>query len=140
MKDICLRALLLAAVVAMFGCGDDEAPTAPTPTTPTTVTDTFTGTLNRNGAATHNFVAAASGTLTATLKSLAPNSELVVGFAVGLWNASGSVCNVVLARDRAVQTTVIFGNVNAPGDLCVRVYDVGNVAEPTEYSIEVTHP
>ena len=122
----------------MFGCGDDETPTSPTPTTPATVTDTFTGTVNRNGAASHNFTTSAAGVVTATLKSLSPNPEIVVGFAVGTWN--GSVCNVVLVRDRAVQSTVIYGNVNATGDLCVRVYDVGNIVEPVEYSVEVAHP
>lgn len=131
------RALLAISIVAMFGCGDDETPTAPTPTTPATVTDTFTGTINRNGAASHNFVATTGGVVTATLKSL-PDPELVVGFAVGTW--SGTVCNVVLVRDRAVQTTVIYGNVNAASELCVRVYDVGNVVDTAEYSIEVVHP
>jgi hypothetical protein len=132
------KAFVAVAVVAMFGCGDDETPTAPTPTTPATVTDTFTGTVNRNGAASHNFTLSTAGVVQATLKSLSPNPEIVVGFAVGTW--STSVCNVVLVRDRAVQSTVIYGNVNAASDLCVRVYDVGNVVEPVEYSIEVIHP
>jgi hypothetical protein len=132
------RALLVISIVAMVGCGDDETPTSPTPPTPTTVTDTFTGTINKNGAASHNFTASVAGVVTATLKTLSPDPEVVVGFAVGTW--SGSACNVVLVRDRAVQTTVIYGNVNASGDLCVRVYDVGNVVDPVEYSIEVVHP
>jgi len=129
------RALLAVAVVAMFGCGDDEAPpTAPTPLPP--VTNNFTGTLTRNGAATHNFTATTAGVLTATLTSLSPNTELVVGFGVGTWN--GTVCNVVLARDRAVQSTVIYANVNASGDLCVRIYDVATITEPTDYTIDVS--
>jgi hypothetical protein len=138
LKAVFTKVLVLVAVVAMFGCGDDEPPTSPTPTPPATVTDTFTGTLNRNGAASHTFTAAASGSVTATLKSLSPNAELVVGLAVGIWNTGQ--CNVVLSRDRATQSTVIFANVNAPGELCVRVYDVGNVVDPTEYSLEVVHP
>jgi hypothetical protein len=76
--------------------------------------------------------------VTATLTTLTPDPELVVGFGVGTWN--GTVCNVILARDRAVQSTVIYGNVNASGELCVRVYDVGNVVNTTDYTVEVIHP
>lgn len=129
------KALLVVAVVAMFGCGDDAPPpTAPTPGPP--VANNFTGTITTNGAASHNFTAASAGVLTATLTSLKPNAELVVGFGVGTWN--GTVCNVVLARDRAVQSTVIYANVNASGELCVRIYDVATVNEPTEYAIDVS--
>ena len=131
-------ALLVVGVVAMAGCGDDETPISPTPPTPTTITDTFTGTINENGAASHNFLATTVGTVTATLKALTPDAEMVVGFGVGTWN--GTVCNVVLARDRAVQSTVIYGNVNASGELCVRVYDVGSVVDTVDYTVEVIHP
>lgn len=137
MKQIVCKALVGVAMVAALGCDDDPTPISPTPNPPATVTDTFTGTVNKNGAASHNFISTA-GVVTATLKSLSPDPELVVGFAVGTW--SNAVCNVVLVRDRAVQSTVIYGNVNAIGELCVRVYDVGNVSEPIEYSIEVVHP
>jgi hypothetical protein len=130
--------VLLCGVLAINVACSDDTPTTPTPTTPTTVTDTFSGTVTTNGAATHNFIAVAAGTVTATLTSLSPNPDLVIGFGIGTWN--GTVCNVVLARDRAVQTTVIFGNVNAAGELCVRIYDVGTVTEPTDYSISVVHP
>lgn len=128
-----------AVVLVVAACGEDTTPTGPsTNTTPTTVTDTFTGSINRNGAATHAFVASAAGTVSATLTSLGPNEEIVVGFGLGTWN--GTVCTVVLARDQAVKTTVIYGNVNGSGELCVRVYDVGNVTEPTSYEITVVHP
>jgi hypothetical protein len=127
-----------AAVVVMTSCGDSETPTTPTPPAPVTITDTFSGTITRNGAATHSFLATTVGTVTATLTSISPDPEMIVGFGVGTWN--GSVCNVVLARDRAVQTTVIYGNVNAAGELCVRIYDVGNVTDPTDYSVSVVHP
>jgi hypothetical protein len=138
LKEILYKALVLTAVVVTLGCDDDTPTTPTTPTAPANVTETFTGTVNKNGAASHNFTSSAAGVIQATLKSLSPNSEIEVGFAVGTW--SGLVCNVVLVRDRAVQSTVIYGNVNVSGELCVRVYDVGNVTEPIEYSIEVIHP
>ncbi len=137
MKNLWLCGAAMATMILLPACSKDT-PTTPTTTTPETVTDTFSGTITANGAATHSFAVKTTGSVTATLTSLSPNAELVVGFGVGTWN--GSVCNVVLARDRAVQSTVIYGNVNASGELCVRIYDVGNVTEPTDYSVTVVHP
>jgi hypothetical protein len=140
MRSVFVLAVVLATF-AMSACGDEDAPETPTgPTTPATVTSTFTGTITRNGAATHFFNASTTGTVTATLTSLSPNPEIVVGFALGTSSSGGTVCNVVLVRDNAVQSTVIFGNVNASGELCVRIYDVGNVTDPIDYSISVVHP
>jgi pimeloyl-ACP methyl ester carboxylesterase len=133
-----LRLLLIVAAIApLAGCdGDNVTPVQPTP--PVTVTDTFTGSINKNGGASHSFLTASAGSVTATLSALNPNPDLIVGFSVGTWN--GTVCTAVAARDQAVRTTVIYGTVNAPGELCVRIYDTGNVAESTEYEITVVHP
>jgi hypothetical protein len=135
-----LRLLLAGALVAsLAACGEDpfEVPTAPS--TPTTVTETFAGTIARNGAATHSFTTQASGTLTATLSSLGPDSAAVMGMSLGTWN--GNVCQIVLAKDDATQGSVITGGVSASGFLCVRLYDVGNVAsEPFTYEVTVVHP
>jgi hypothetical protein len=138
-----VRALLTRSVFCVLcslflvSCGE-ETPTTPTPVEPVTVTETFDGTINRNGAATHRFTTASRGSLTATLTTLSPDPDLVVGLGVGAWN--GSVCNILLARDEAVQTTVIFGDVNAAGELCVRIYDVGRIVDTTDYTITVVHP
>lgn len=119
-------------------CGDDtETPTSPT--APTTYTETFTGTLTPNGAQTHSFASQASGTVTATLSALAPDSTVSVGLALGTWN--GAVCQIVLPNDKAVVTTVVTGGVSAIGSLCVRIADVaGTLTGPTTYEIIVVHP
>jgi hypothetical protein len=132
-----LFAVLLPAL-AMTACGSDEPTTPTNPTTPTTVTETFSDSIGRNGARTHNFSSSASGAVTATLTTLAPDSALVVGFSLGTWN--GSVCNIVLANDAATQGTVVTGGVSSFGSLCVRIYDVGNITDPISYEITVVHP
>ena len=133
-----MRTATLLAIVLMFsGCSDDEPPpTAPSP--PPTTTVTFSGMVNRNGAATHDFTTQASGTATATLTTLAPDSALVVGLAMGTWN--GAVCQIILPNDRATQGTVVTGGVAALAPLCVRIYDVGNIVNPIAYEITVVHP
>ena len=81
--------LLLPLLVA--GCGDDDPPETPTAPTIPTVTDTFTGTLTRNGATSHPFLVTSivGGSVTATLKAVTPNAETVVGLTLGTWNGVG---------------------------------------------------
>ena len=131
--------LLLVALIggAAAGC-DDETPTSPnTPSAP--VTETFTGTIAQNGAQTHQFSTVSSGTVTATLKTLAPDNALVVGFSLGNWN--GTACQIVLANDAATGGAVLTGTVSAAGNLCLRLHDVGNITNtPAAYTVEVVHP
>ncbi|HXG88654.1 MAG TPA: hypothetical protein VNJ02_09990 [Vicinamibacterales bacterium] len=128
-----------AIVLLVAACGKEETPTSPTPATPTTITEVFSGTINRNGAATHAFSSQASGNLTATLTTLSPDSTLVVGLSIGTLNLTG-VCSIVLAKDNATQSTAVNGGVSSLATLCVRIYDVGNITEPVSYVITVVHP
>ena len=57
--------MVLALALTFSGCDDDNTPPT-TPTPPPTTTDTFSGTVNRNGAVTHTFATTASGTATPT--------------------------------------------------------------------------
>ena len=132
------KVLWIAVIcVGVAGC-DDETPTSPNPT-PVTVTETFTGTIGQNGAQTHQFSTVSSGTVTATLKTLAPDGALVVGFSLGNWN--GSACQIVLSNDTATVNAILTGTVSAAGNLCLRVSDVGNISStPAAYTVEVVHP
>lgn len=135
-----LRLVLAVAVLGIAaGCGDD-ATTPTAPTTPTAVTETFSGTVGRNSAALHSFSTGSSGTVTATLSALGPDSTALVGMSLGTWN--GSACAVVIDKVDATQSTIMTGGVSANGFLCVRIYDVGNItaAEPFSYEIVVVHP
>lgn len=137
-RSICRALVPLLVSITVAGCGNDDAPTTPTaPTTSATVTETFTGTLNQNGANTHPFRTDA-GTVTATLTTVSPDSATVVGLSLGTWN--GSACQIVLANDRATQATILIGSASASGNLCVRLYDVGSITQPTSYEVQVVHP
>jgi hypothetical protein len=129
---------VFAAVLALGACGEDpfEIPTNPTPAVP--VKETFNGVVSLRGAQTHTFASGASGTVTATLKFLVPDSQVKMGFALGTWN--GSSCQLVITKTDAVESTVITGAVSALGSLCVYIHDVGNLVQPAEYEIEVEHP
>ena len=130
---------MLAAVVAMIlsaACGSDT-PTTPTdPNTPTAVTNTFSGTLNRNGAANHAFSVSAAGTVSATVSSLS-DSAAVLGLSLGVWN--GTACAVQLDNAQATTGSILYGSATGIGDLCVRVYDVGRINDTLDYELSVTH-
>ena len=129
----------LAAIVAavLFNSACSNTPTTPTTPTATTVTDTFSGTLSRNGASSYAFSVATAGFVYATLTSVA-DSTAIVGLSLGTW--TGTSCTVVLSNDQAVQGTTVTGSVTGLGTLCARVYDVGKVASPLDYQITVVHP
>jgi hypothetical protein len=129
---------IVALTLAASACSDSSTPTTPiTPTAPT-VTDTFTGTLTKNGASTFGFSSNAAGYVYAALTSVA-DASVAVGLALGTLNSTGG-CAIVIANDAAVQGTSITGSVTAAGNLCARIFDVGNVVNPLDYQITVTHP
>ena len=138
MRALMVGILVLPLALLAAGCGGliDELPTTPDPVI---VTETFTGTLTVNGAATHLFFTSATGTVTATLTSLGETPPEKIGFSMG--TLSGATCSIVLANDQAVVTSVVSGTVSSlSGTLCVRVYDVGTLTAPVDYTFTVSHP
>lgn len=136
--------LVALAALGAASCGSDNT-TPTTPTTPTpTITDSFSGTLSKNGGATFSFSTTANGQVTATLTTLAaatgtlPDGS-VVGISLGNWN--GTTCQIVLANDKAIQGTFVTGNMTKAGNLCVRVYDsTGELATTVTFKVDVVHP
>jgi hypothetical protein len=129
--------VLSAAAVA---CGNNALNSLVAPTVTVTVTETFSGTLTRNGATSHSFpvTSTGGGQVSATLKAISPDNTSVVGFSLGTWN--GSACQAIISNDRATQSVAILGRATSPGSLCVRVFDIGAIVDPQDYEIEVVHP
>jgi hypothetical protein len=130
-----MLAALVAFALTAAACSSGT-PTTPTTTTPTPVTDTFSGTLNRNGAANHAFSVSAAGTVTAAVTSLS-DSAITIGMSLGVWN--GTACAVAIDNAQSTQGTALFGSATAVGNLCVRVYDVGKINDTLDYQLSVTH-
>ena len=124
--------------VVMFAACEGDIASIPTTPDPVTVTETFTGTVNINGAATHSFVTLATGSVSATLTSLGENPPAAIGLSLG--TMSGSTCSLVLTNDKAVVTSIVTGTVTTlGGSLCVRIYDVGSLTASVPYEIRVEH-
>ena len=139
MRSFTIRvAFLLPLLAAVAGCSGtiNDLPTTPDPVI---TTETFSGTLNINGAQTHFVFLGATGTVTATLTSLGDNPPAKVGFSLG--TLSGTSCSTVLYNDSAVVTSVLTGSVQTlAGSLCARIYDTGALTESIAYTFTVSHP
>jgi hypothetical protein len=129
-----LPALLLAGLAA--GCSDNNSTTTPVPQ-PVTLTDTFSGTVGVNGSFSHTFEVTRAGTVTAQITGLTPDDTAIVGFALGTWN--GAACQLVITNDAATVATTILGTATAPGTLCLRVSDAGQLSAATSYDLRVDH-
>ena len=136
-----MRVFPLLALLALGAAACDDEPTTPTTPTPpaTTVTESFEGTLNRNGAVTFSFTVGATGQVTATLTTLTAVDGTKIGLSLGNWN--GTTCQTVLANDNAIQGTFVTGNMSSAGSLCVRLYDAPGTLEGTaKFKVDVVHP
>ena len=133
-------AFLVAAGLTIGACGDNSTDTTTTPTAPTTTpvekTETFAGTLTPSGSAIHQF-SAGVGKVTSTLVTVGPDSALAIGFGVGTWDGTG--CTLIIQNDTATQGTYLIGTATTTISLCLKTWDVGNVAESATYSLSVVH-
>jgi hypothetical protein len=137
-RHILRRIPILIILVAVPACGDDPVTTPTEITAPVTITETFTGTVDRNGATTHPFVTH-GGTITATIAMLSPDSAAIIGLSLGTWN--GAACQTVIANDRATQGVTVVATASSTGNVCIRVYDAtGSFTQPTSYEVLVVHP
>jgi len=131
--------IFLASVLLTAACSTPSTPTIPTnPGNPTT--ETFSATINVNGAMTHPFTVGFAGTVTATLTSVSPDSTIPIGMSIGTWDGTTCSLGSGLFQDKAVQGSVITAAISAPGALCLRMYDSGSLTGPTTYSVDVVHP
>jgi hypothetical protein len=121
-------------VISCGGNPNTPTETSEEPTAPVYIT--FSGTLTVNGGETHAFTVPKAGGVVVVLADVTPNG-VIVGLSLGTWN--GGICTVVLASDDAAEGARLIGAITEAGNLCVRIYDTGNVTVPTAYSIQVEY-
>jgi hypothetical protein len=133
--------LAFAAVLSLSAaaCDSGDTPTDPSDPgdPPATVTETFSGSLTVNGGQSFSFTAQAAGAVTATLTFISPDNT-VVGLALGTWN--GTICQVILANDNTSRGITVTGQASSGGNLCTRVYDVGQLGSQATFTVTVVHP
>ena len=144
--------LILGAMTVCGACSHNSTAepsltsTTTTPTTTTaaapTVSETFSGTLPVGGFKFYTFNIAANGTVNVTLRQVTGTGvPPTVQLGLGIGQPSGQDCattvvNTASSSFAAPQSTGVFG----PGLFCVRVFDVGNLFAPANFSITIAHP
>jgi hypothetical protein len=144
-------------LTASVACGGSSPTAGPSAPTYISYTDTFSdGTLQQNSdqnspdfgpaGSPHRFTihqasATYPGSIDVTITSMSPLSTITVGIGLTTWNTTSQSCDMPLqlTTPSAKVGLTISGQVGAPGDLCVAIFDVGNVLGSTAYSITVVH-
>jgi hypothetical protein len=130
-----MRTLLAPAAVvlamSLAGCGSPNDPSAQAGT------ETFSGTVAIGQTAAHNFSTAADGPASVTITSLAPDSAVPVGLAIGNPGNNGA-CSA-FAFLQAARLGITLPGTLSKGTYCVMIYDVGNLTVTNTYTLTVTH-
>ena len=115
---------------------------ATTPPAAPTVTEVFSSTLPVGGFKFYTFNIASSGTVNVTLNSVSGvGVPTTVQIGLGVGQPAGTDCSTsqtatASSSFAAPQVTGTFG----PGLFCVRVFDVGNLFNPANFTVTIAHP
>jgi hypothetical protein len=126
----------LLIATTFIGCGSDNTPTTPTQPAPVTIVQSFSDSLNVNGARTHQFTVDRAGTVTAQVKALSDQAA-TLGISLGTFN--GASCAIIISNTAAVLNSTVIGTAQTSGQFCVWVNDVGKLTAGVDYTIDVTH-
>jgi len=100
----------------------------------------FAGTVQPGSARAHPFSASKTGEIAVKIVTLTPASQPVIGLQ---WvQSDGTNCNggqLQVNPFATVSTTAISGQI-VSGSYCIIVYDSVGLAQPSNYSITVSHP
>jgi hypothetical protein len=134
-----MRCLMVVAVPFAAGCNLLPGSTSPSDPSSTTTT-MFSGTVTPQGApAFFTFTVAAAGPVAVTLTSVSPSTTSGIGLGLGTPNGTAS-CTLANFTTSAVasSTPQITATENA-GTYCAQVYDPGNLAGASTFTISVSH-
>jgi hypothetical protein len=137
-----LRVLVLVLIAACAAsCGDDDG-TGTAPSDPLLAVSVFSGTLEVGQTSSLTFNVVADGTTRITLGSLltAPESPTAAIVSLGLGRPADGACSVTTAVETGQGFKSQLSASVTPGDYCVQVADIGNLAGPVTFAVRIVHP
>ena len=137
MTERALRAGVSLLVLLTLGCDQSGSMTpTPRPTTPPSKLLTYTGTLQPMSDNFYTITITNPGYVEATLAGLGGPPATTVGLGIGNVTASGT-CAMIYSVTTGAGTAAQVVGTGLSGTLCITIYDVGNLAAPTTYTITV---
>lgn len=137
---------VLSPLVLLAGCDTAETPTSATTTTTTTTaspttTEDFNGTVSVGGSSFYAFTVGENGTVNVTLASVGGvGVPATVWMGLGIGTPSGEECSTTTLTNGPAGSSPQVSSVYAPGIYCVKVADIGNLAQPATFAITIAHP
>lgn len=132
----------LALGLLSVGCGSDNTPTTPTtPNLPST--EVFTGTIGVGGSSFYSFTVAATGNVSITLASLVatlPGPALPTVMGLGVGTPLETDCSVTNSVAAAPSLTAPLVNSLTPATYCAKIYDLGELTGPVNFTVRIVHP
>lgn len=137
----------LVPLLAVAACDKAETPTSSTDTTTTTTvaspttTEEFTGTVAVGGSSFYAFTVGENGTINVTLASVGgAGVPSTVWMGLGVGAPSGEDCSTTTLTNGPAGASPQVSTVYAPGIYCVKVADIGNLAQPATFTVTIAHP
>ena len=130
---------ILAALSGSVACGGNKTPTQPDQPVYELKTEVFSGSVKTGGSTAFMFTVVNPGRLQVGITELGPTSTLVMGIALGFWEAATQTC---VEQQRTTQATInVFfeATPSSPGEYCAAVFDAGNIVVPSDFKLTVTH-
>jgi hypothetical protein len=133
------RIPLVTAAVVNVACNETANPTAPTAVA-SPVTVVYESQLYPRGAASRTLAVAQSGTVILTLTSVRPDQGIELGVGLGIPRADGGGCHLSQSVSAVSgSATQLSANVDA-GTYCVKIFDLGTLANEVSFAITIVHP
>ena len=132
-----IRAITLcgAAVVAVACGGTNSTSTAPSTTTTNKVS--WFSTLSPGGTSTRSFTVDKVGTVNVTVKQ---GGGPAIGFGLGIPRDTGGGCRLGFDARTTPGITSSFSIPVETGQYCVQLYDLGTLANPEPFTVDITLP
>lgn len=133
------RVALVAAAIVNGACNETANPTAPSAAT-SPVTIVYDSQLYPRGGASRTLAVGQSGTVVLTLTSVRPDQSVELGVGLGIPRADGGGCHLSQSVSAVSGSAAqLSANVDA-GTYCVKVFDLGTLANEVSFSITIVHP
>ncbi len=132
--------VVVGLLTAACGTGDDNIIPDPTPIGPST--EIFGGTLQVQGSSFYSFTVGTSSSVSITLASLTaikPGPALNTVMGLGVGTPLETDCNVTNSVPAAPALTAQLVNSLTPATYCTRIYDLGNLTAPVNFTIRIVH-